>query len=167
MQLSTAVHLIVLGLSVLAPAVTVEADFLSPGSFRNLSVREISVRQDCDDEFACRSNSFDNNNCEIQGVCSKVLECNGRQGFPSMEYPLVDWQSSQNGSEDTPGCSLVTGQPQNPPPVTFPLSESRTLLVNGSAAELSPCYTQRADPLNSSFSLVFWLRADCRNWYVP
>ncbi|RUS72680.1 hypothetical protein EGW08_019561 [Elysia chlorotica] len=144
---------------------TVQSEFLSPGAFRAVSVHNISVSQNCDDEFACRSGSFNSTNCQDSGVCSKVLECNGREGFPPVEYPLGDWQMSQTGL-DTAGCTLRSEQPQNPPSVTFPRPGIRTLVVNGSAVDLNPCYTQRAEPLNSSFALVFWLKADCRNCSV-
>ena len=144
---------------------TTKAEFLAPGNFRNLSVRDIFVNQNCDDEFACRSSSFNSSNCELEGVCSKVQECNGREGFPPVEYPLEDWQMSQ-AEPDTPGCTLLLERPKNPPSATFSGQGSRTLLVNGSLVDLNPCYTQRMEPLNSSFALVFWLKANCRNWYV-
>lgn len=119
---------------------------------------ELHVNQNCDDD--CHS-GFNNDSCTLSGVCYLKDICNGRQGFPPVEHPLSDWSPHVNSA----GCNVTTEQPHKQPYIFLTDMNVRTLLVNGSAVGApTPCYSHRNGSADQTFTLVFWLMADCSNW---
>ncbi|XP_012936274.1 uncharacterized protein LOC101856621 [Aplysia californica] len=134
---------------------------VSNGEVELITRASINVSQFCQDELACRS-TLNTSSCDKDGFCSEVVSCNGRGGFPAVEYPLGDWEPA----DDHEGCQVVDKTPTSPPSTLARHNSDKTLAINGSADGLAACFVKRKDPVGDVFSLVFWLRAVCGNCSV-
>ncbi|XP_059151406.1 uncharacterized protein LOC131937784 isoform X2 [Physella acuta] len=141
----------------------VDAEFI----LTNTTITTLAGRGSVLESHACNSflecrQSLNNTVCKDKNVCQEILTCNGRNGWPSVEYPMQTWDYHNTSDR----CTVMNSLPLPYQPPTSHWAGYRTLLVNSSSAVTSVCYFHMNSSTSSSFTLVFWLSASCQNCSV-